>query len=122
MGAQLPPTSGPALVAKHYTKPYDLTMYTVYKIDSSKRIDPQWLEIVKDFGSAGVSPGYAAGVLGITRQSIDYAINNGSLRACKVYEKKKHITTLIDTASLDAYKELRDLNGGRIPYRARALA
>lgn len=97
-------------------------MYTIYKIDSSKSIDDQMSDIYADFGTPGVSPGYAATVLGITRQSVDYAIRNGSLRACKIYEKKKHVATLIDTASLDAYKELRTLNGGRIPYRALALA
>jgi len=98
------------------------TMYKVYKIDSNKSADEQWQRIVHDFGSTGVSPGYAAQFLGITRQSVDYAIRNGSLRACKVYEKKKHVATLVDTASLDAYKELRTLNGGRIPFGARALA
>lgn len=97
-------------------------MYKIYKIDSSKSIDDQIVDIYADFGTPGVSPGYAASVLGITRQSVDYAIRNGSLRACKIYEKKKHVATLIDTASLDAYKELRTLNGGRIPYRAVALA
>jgi hypothetical protein len=96
-------------------------MYKVYHTDSSKAIDPQWLKITRDFGSVGVSPGYAASCLGISRQSVDYAIKNGSLRACKIYENKKHVATLVDTASLDAYKELRTLNGGRIPYRARAL-
>ena len=97
-------------------------MYKVYKTDCNKPLDPQVSEILKDFGSPGVSPGYAGAYLGITRQSIDYAIKQGSLRACKIYDKKRHVATLIDTASLDAYKELRDLNGGRIPYRAKALA
>lgn len=98
------------------------SMYKIYKINSEKSIDAQWIHIIDDFGNPGVSPGYAATFLGMTRQSIDYAIRNGSLRACKIYEKKKHVATLIDTASLDAYKELRHLNGGKIPYRAVALA
>jgi hypothetical protein len=98
------------------------TMYKVYKIDSTKSIDAQMIRIIDDFGTPGVSPGYAAGFLGVSRQAIDHAIRNGSLRACKLYEKGKHVSTLIDTASLDAYKELRHLNGGKLPYRAIALA
>lgn len=98
------------------------TMYKTYHIDSTRPLDPQMHKIMADFGTPGVSPGYAASCLGITRQSVDYAIRNGSLRACKIFENGKHVTTLIDTASLDAYQELRTLNGGRIPYRARAIA
>lgn len=97
-------------------------MYKTYHINSNKPIDPQMHKIMADFGTVGVSSGYAAAYLGITRQSLEYAISNGSLRACKIYENRKHISTLVDTASLDAYKELRTLNGGRIPYGARALA
>lgn len=94
-------------------------MYTIYKIDSSKSIDDQMAGIYADFGTPGVSPGYAASVLGITRQSIDYAIRTGALRACKIYEKKKHIATLIDTASVDQYRQARSTTpGGRIPYRS----
>lgn len=91
-------------------------MYKIYKIDSSKSIDDQMVDIFADFGTPGVSPGYAGAVLGMTRQSVDYAIRTGSLRACKIYEKKRHIATLIDTASIDLYREMRaSTPSGRIP-------
>ena len=103
------------------------SMYKEYKIDLTKPQDPQMSKIISDFGSPGVSPGYAASYLGVSRQAVDYVCRNGSLRACKILDKQtnkpvsKLSAILIDTASLDAYKELRRLNGGRIPYRARAI-
>ena len=96
------------------------TMYRVYHIDPSQPQEPQWAKIMVEFGN-GPSPGGAASYLGITRSAVNQAISKGSLRACKIYEGEKHSATIIDPVSLDAYKELRDLNGGRIPYRARAI-
>lgn len=96
------------------------TMYRVFHIDPTKAQEPQWAEIMSEFGN-GPSPGGAASYLGITRSSVNQAIDRGSLRACKIYEGEKHSATIIDPVSLDAYKELRELNGGRIPYRARAI-
>lgn len=93
-------------------------MYKIYKVNSSRAIDDQWLDIMADFGTPGVSPGYAGSVLGISRQAVDQACQKGALRACKIYEKNKHVATLIDTASIDAYRQMRQANGGRIPYRA----
>jgi hypothetical protein len=95
-------------------------MYQTFHIDSGKPLDPQWARIGREFGF-GPSPGGAAAFLGISRQAVAQAINKGALRACKVYEGSHHTATLVDAASLDAYKELRDLNGGRIPYRAKAI-
>lgn len=96
------------------------TMYKIYHIDPRKSQEPQWAKILKGFGT-GPSPGGAASYLGITRSAVNQAIDRGALRACKIYEGDKHSATIIDPVSLDAYKELRDLTGGRIPYRARAI-
>lgn len=101
-------------------------MYKIYTIDLEKPQDPQIGKIFADFGG-GVSPGYAAAYLGISRQAVDQACRKGALRACKILDKRGEYSLpklggiLIDTASLDAYKELRTLNGGRIPYRARTI-
>ena len=97
-------------------------MYKIYEESLSRDPEEQAIEHLKDFGDPGVSPGYAAAYLGISRQAVDKACQKGSLRGCKIFLEGKHTGTLIDTRSLKAYKELRDLNGGRIPYRARAIA
>lgn len=103
------------------------SMYKEYVIDLSKPQEPQIEKIINDFGPLGVSPGYAAAYLGVSRQAIDAACKKGSLRACKILDKRSKFSIsklggiYIDTASLDAYKELRTLNGGRIPYGARAI-
>ena len=98
-------------------------MYKEYHLDITKPVDPQMVAIFDDFGSVGVSPGYAGAYLEMTRQAIDAACRKGALRAMRIYENGKLHSTLIDTASLDAYKELKLLSGnGRIPYRARAIA
>lgn len=103
------------------------SMYKIYTIDLSKPQDPQIDKIIRDFGCLGVSPGYAAAYLGMSRQAVDQACRKGALRACKIMDKKGQHSLpklggiYIDTASLDAYKELRTLNGGKIPYRARAI-
>lgn len=102
-------------------------MYKEYTIDLTKPQEPQIEKIIRDFGPLGVSPGYAAAYLGISRQAVDKACKKGALRACKILDKRsKHsIAKLggiyIDSASLDAYKELRDLNGGRVPFGAIAI-
>lgn len=103
------------------------SMYKEYIIDLSKPQEPQIEKIMRDFGPLGVSPGYAAAYLGISRQAVDQACRKGALRACKILDKrsKNSIAKLggiyIDTASLDAYKELRQLTGGRVPYRSIAI-
>lgn len=102
-------------------------MYKIYTIDLAKPQEPQIDKIMKDFGPLGVSPGYAAAYLGVSRQAVDQACKKGALRACKILDKRSKFSIAklggiyIDSASLDAYKELRDLNGGRIPYGARAI-
>lgn len=102
-------------------------VYKEYSIDITKPLDPQMREIIRDFGSAGVSPSYAAAYLGITRQAVDAAVKRGALRAARVVEKRSKLPVtkmsaiMIDTASLDQYRELRRLNGGKVPYRARTL-
>ena len=114
------------LLVNTHPKNYDYPMFMTYTIDISKPQDPQMERVYNDFGCSGVSPGYAADYLGVSRQAVRYACENGALRSCKLMMKKgkkppKLAAILIDTASLDAYKELRDLNGGRIPYRAKAI-
>lgn len=102
-------------------------MYKIYTIDLTRPQDPQMHKILDDFGCAGVSPGYAAAYLGVSRQAVDQACRKGALRACKIVDKRGKLSIpklggiYIDTASLDAYKQLRTLNGGKIPYGARAI-
>lgn len=96
-------------------------MYITYDHNSDLDPDVQMTKTMRDFGCNGVSPGYAAAYLGVTRQAIGAACRKGSLRACKIFCDGKLSAILIDTKSLKAYKELRDLTGDRIPYRARAI-
>jgi len=97
-------------------------MYQEFKMDPKKDIESESLKVQDAFGAKStVSPGFAAQYLGISRQAVDHAIKRGSLRACRVYWGTKHVSTDIDCYSLEKYKELRSLNGGRIPYRARAV-
>lgn len=102
-------------------------MYKEYVIDLTKPQEPQIQKILKDFGPLGVSPGYAAAYLNMSRQAVDQACRKGALRACKILDKRSKVSIAklggiyIDTASLDAYKELRQLNGGRVPYHSIAI-
>ena len=96
-------------------------MYKIYKHSSNKDPDRQMQKTIDDFGALGVSPGYASGYLGISRQSVDHACKRGALRACRILQDDKLIATLIDTKSLKAYKELRELTGSRVPFRSKAI-
>lgn len=91
-------------------------MYQVHHLDRNKPVHEQFEGIPN-----GPSPGYAASILGITRQNLHKAIQKGAIRAHKIYDNGHHVATYVDPYSLDKYKELRELNGGRIPYRAKAI-
>lgn len=97
-------------------------MYKDFYLTNDRTMQEQFDKIGRECGY-GPSPGGAAAILGITRQSVYEAIHKGALRAFRVYypDEDKRPLIFVDSASLDAYKELRELNGGRIPYRARAI-
>ena len=97
-------------------------MYQEIHLTNDRSMQEQFDEIGKECGF-GPSPGGAAAILGISRQSVYRAITRGALRAYRVYYpgETKDPLVYVDSASLDSYKELRELNGGRIPYRARAI-
>lgn len=71
----------------------------------------------------GPSPGGAAAILGMSRQSVYRAIQRGALKAYRVYypNTDKDPMVFIDSASLDLYKDLREgkhgTKDGRIPFR-----
>lgn len=96
-------------------------MYKIYKHSSKQDPEQQMSDTIFDFGDYGVSPGYAAAYLGITRQSVRHACIRGALRSCKILQDGKVSAILIDTKSLKAYKEMRDLTGTRVPKNSRAI-